>query len=225
MLKNVRVLGAVFVLGLAAACQPQQAEEVTVDTEAIRAAIESENNKWNQAWLAGDGAALAGLYTEDAILAMPNTPRVSGRDAIAAAYDATLSSVSPTTSEITLDHLDIAKSGEVAYAVGTYSGTSSLPDGTSVADTAGQHADSTRAPCERGPRLLVKAARDSPQGHSAMTAARNSAGRPRASKASIPSSVKVNLESGSPSCLSCRRTSAQRPSFAIASVRASRTSR
>ena len=134
MLKNVRVLGAVLVLGLAVACQAQQAEEATVDTEAIRAAIESANNEWNQAWLAGDGAALAGLYAEDAILAMPNAPRVGGRDAIAAAFTAVLTDLSPTTSEITLDHLDIAKSGEVAYAVGSYSGVSSTADGTSSED-------------------------------------------------------------------------------------------
>ena len=140
MLKNVKVLGAVFVFGLAAACQPETqqagvAAEYTVDAVAIRAAIESSNNEWNQAWLAGDGAALAGLYTEDAILAIPNEPRVGGRDAIAAAYTAVFTEVSPTTSDITIDHLDIAKSGEVAYVVGSFSGTMSTPDGTSFEDT------------------------------------------------------------------------------------------
>ncbi len=135
MLQNMKFLGAVAVLGLAAACQPQQAAMPAVDAAAVRTAIEGENVKWTQAYLAKDAAALAALYTEDAILAMPNTPRVIGREAIAAAYGAVLTQVSPVTNDVTIDRLEVAQSGDFAYVVGTYGGTWSMADGSSMADT------------------------------------------------------------------------------------------
>ena len=135
MLPNLKLVGSIVVLGLAAACQPQQAAMPTVDAAAVRTAIEGENAKWTQAYLAKDAAALAALYTDDAILAMPNAPRVTGREAIAAAYAAVFTQASPTTNDVTIDRLEVAQSGDFAYVVGTYGGTSTMADGSSMADT------------------------------------------------------------------------------------------
>jgi len=135
MFGRVRVMGPVMMLGLAMACQPQEAGLPTVDVAAVRTAIEGENAKWSQAYLAKDAAALAALYTEDAILAMPNAPRVNGREAIAAAYGAVFAQVSPTTNDVTVDRIEVAQSGDFAYVVGTYGGTSTMADGSSSADT------------------------------------------------------------------------------------------
>jgi len=135
MLPNLKLVGSIVVLGLAAACQPQQAGLPAVDAAAVRTAIEGENAKWTQAYLAKDAAALAGLYTEDAILAMPNAPRVVGREAIAAAYAAVFTQLSPATNDVTIDRLEVAQAGDFAYVVGTYGGTWTMADGGSMADT------------------------------------------------------------------------------------------
>lgn len=135
MLGRVRVLGSVLVLGLAAACQPQQASPPAVDAAAVRTAIEGANAKWSEAYLAKDAAALAALHTEDAILAPPNAERASGREAIAAAYAALFTEITPTANEVSVDRLEVAQSGDLAYQVGTYRGTTTLADGSSVSDT------------------------------------------------------------------------------------------
>ena len=140
------VLVAVFVLGFAAACQTQEAEQtgateeatVAVDTEAIWAGIDIANEKWIQAAEAADPAALASLYTEDAILAPPNAPRAVGRAAIEAAFAEVFTEVKFGEHDLTIDHLGIPESGELAYVVGSYSGPLIFADGTTV-DDAGKY--------------------------------------------------------------------------------------
>jgi uncharacterized protein (TIGR02246 family) len=142
MLKTMRVLVAVFVFGFVAACETQEAEQtgateeatVTVDTEAIRAGLEASNEKWGQAAEAADAAALASLYAEDAILAVPNEPRAVGRAAIEAAFAEMFTKVKFGETDITIDHLGIPESGEIAYVVGSFSGPLIFADGTTVDD-------------------------------------------------------------------------------------------
>ena len=142
MLKTMRVLVAVFVFGFVAACQTQEAEQtgatedatVAVNTEAIRAGIDAANEKWSQAAEAADAAALASLYAEDAILAPPNAPRAEGRAAIEAAFAEMFTQVKFGENDITIDHLGIPESGELAYVVGSYSGTMINTDDTTFED-------------------------------------------------------------------------------------------
>jgi uncharacterized protein (TIGR02246 family) len=142
MFKTMRVLVVVFVLGFAAACQTQEAEQtgateeatVAVDTEAIRAGIDIANEKWSQAAEAADATALASLYMEDAILAPPNAPRTVGRAAIEAAFVEMFTQVKFGDTDLTIDHLGIPESGELAYVVGSYSGPMIAADGTTFED-------------------------------------------------------------------------------------------
>jgi len=146
MFKTMRVLVAIFVLGFAAACQTQEAEQtgateevtVAVDAEAIRAGIEIANEKWSQAAEAADATALASLYMNDAILAAPNTPRAVGRAAIEAGFAEMFTQVKFGASDITIDHLGIPESGELAYVVGSYSGPMINADGSTF-DDAGKY--------------------------------------------------------------------------------------
>jgi uncharacterized protein (TIGR02246 family) len=52
------------------------------DTAADEAAIRAGTTAWADAYNAGDGAAMAAFYAEDAVLLPPNAPPVSGRAAI-----------------------------------------------------------------------------------------------------------------------------------------------
>src|SRR5689334_25398525 len=57
-----------------------------VDASAVRQAIDSNNARFDAAVLQGDTAALAGLYTDDAIFMSPNNPAARGHAANAQAF-------------------------------------------------------------------------------------------------------------------------------------------
>lgn len=52
------------------------------DTEADKAAVKAVSLAWKKAYNAGDAAAVAALYAEDAVLSAPGTPAVRGKVAI-----------------------------------------------------------------------------------------------------------------------------------------------
>ncbi len=142
MLGAKRILVAVLMLGFVAACQTQEAEQagateeatVTVDANAIRAEIEAANAKWSEAALAADPVALASLYAEDAILVMPGALPAEGRAAIEAAFAEMFTEVKFGASDIGIDDMGIAESGDVAYVVGPYASPMINADGTTFDD-------------------------------------------------------------------------------------------
>jgi len=88
---------------------------------ADEAAVRAVNLAWYKAYNAGDGAAVAALYADDAVTGPPNEPAVRGKAALlayftkdAAAFAATGSVDSDgSTSEVEI-------SGDLAWAWGTY---------------------------------------------------------------------------------------------------------
>ena len=54
----------------------------TTATAGEEAAIRAVNVAWNKAYNAGDGAAVAALYAEDAVLNAPGAPMVRGKASI-----------------------------------------------------------------------------------------------------------------------------------------------
>jgi uncharacterized protein (TIGR02246 family) len=74
-----------------------------------------------QAVRSEDWAALAALYTEDAVWMPPNQPIIRGRAAIQAWNEA-----SPTYTEFNLTVEEIDGRGDLAYVLGTYSSTIAL---------------------------------------------------------------------------------------------------
>lgn len=142
MQSAMKMLMVVFVLGFVAACQTQEAEQAgateeataTVDAGAIRAAIDAANEQWNQAAEAADPVALANLYAEDAILVPPGSPRAEGRAAIEAAYAGMFEQVKFGATDLSVDNIGIAESGDVAYVVGSYSSSMINADETTFDD-------------------------------------------------------------------------------------------
>ena len=76
---------------------------------------------YERGWKAGDGAALAQLFTEDGFVLSPGQPPVKGRVAIQKLYTGPGSSLS-------LRAFAYAINGDVAYIVGGYSSASGVPD-------------------------------------------------------------------------------------------------
>jgi uncharacterized protein (TIGR02246 family) len=122
-------------------CQQQPAEEAgtteetpAVDEAAVQQSIEDMAAAWESAALAGDAAALAALYAEDAVLQPPNAPKAEGRAAIQAAFTEMLAATPFTEADIVVVRSEVSASGDIAWAHGTYSDAITMPDGTPYED-------------------------------------------------------------------------------------------
>lgn len=84
----------------------------------LRAAIEAANARFTKAFERGDAGALAAMYTPDAIAFPPDSEMIRGNEAIGqfwkATHDHAIKSAVLTT-------LDVGRSGNLAYEVGTAS--------------------------------------------------------------------------------------------------------
>ncbi len=84
------------------------------DEGKARAAIERANAQFSAAYERGDAAAVAAMYTEDAIVFPPGGEMVKGRAAIERFWKDTMSTVKAAA----LTTLDVEVSGEMACEVG-----------------------------------------------------------------------------------------------------------
>lgn len=125
-----KILQPLFVLALglgASACQSQEADQqaaieepaAAVDTDAIRAGVEDAAQQWSAAAGAGDAEALTNLYAADATIYAPDTPPVTGRDAIHAFFTEMVSE-GPTPTTLTTNEVIIPESGEIAIELGSF---------------------------------------------------------------------------------------------------------
>lgn len=83
-----------------------------------QAAIEAANARFSEAFARGDASALAAMYTPDAIAFPPGSEMVRGNEAIASFWKA---SRDGGVRSATLTTIDVGRSGDVAYEVGTVS--------------------------------------------------------------------------------------------------------
>jgi uncharacterized protein (TIGR02246 family) len=89
------------------------------DTAAVRAAVNAASAKLNAAYLAGDAAAVAGLFTEDARAEYAGFPSAKGRAAIQSTYDTYFKSNKLTVAETTIMEVT-ALTPDLVTAGGTY---------------------------------------------------------------------------------------------------------
>lgn len=91
------------------------------DEAAIRAGAQA----WEAAWNAGDGAAIAAVYSEDATVMPPGSEPVEGRVAIQTFWQGAIDEIPGTTEELETAHVQVI--GDKAIEVGSYKNTG--PDG------------------------------------------------------------------------------------------------
>jgi uncharacterized protein (TIGR02246 family) len=108
-----------------ALCGCQQAPK-KVDTAGLAKQLKANEAKWNQAYAAHDATALAGAYANDAALANPGVPLITGIEAIrketaAFAADPNL------RVQFASDRIQVAASGDLAYTRGSYTMTITDP--------------------------------------------------------------------------------------------------
>lgn len=84
--------------------------------EDVRGAIEGGNRAFVAAFLNGDSAAIARLYTSDAQVIPPGSPVATGRPALAAFWQ---SSIDSGIKDIALETTEVESAGDWAYETGT----------------------------------------------------------------------------------------------------------
>jgi uncharacterized protein (TIGR02246 family) len=113
------VLGCVLSLGCNSA-------PVSDTRPADEAAIRAANVEWSKVTEAGDLDRIMTFYTDDAVALNPDGPMAFGRDAIRASYPPGFSA------NWQLTKVEVARSGEIAYTIGTSEVTMPGPSGTPI---------------------------------------------------------------------------------------------
>jgi len=110
------------------ACTQQPAEPP--DTRAAdEAAIRSAVKEWSAAAAAKDAARFASFYTEDGVIMLEDSPDIRGMAAIREGLAGMMQDPNFALS-FAADTVTVARAGDLAYEMGTFSMTMSGPDGT-----------------------------------------------------------------------------------------------
>jgi uncharacterized protein (TIGR02246 family) len=112
--------------------------ESKADTAAIERHIRDKEAKWMAAYNSHDAGALASNYAEDAVLANPDTPLVTGLDAIRK-ETAGFAADPNLKIDFSSDRVGVAASGDFAYSRGHYSMTYTDPDTNKAAESTGHY--------------------------------------------------------------------------------------
>jgi uncharacterized protein (TIGR02246 family) len=135
------LFAAVVAVILAVGCQQEPATETgttvetpPVDDAAARQSIDDFGAAWETAALTNDGAALAALYAEDAVVLAPGASLMSGRAEIESGFAEMMGATPFTAIEIVTDGVDVSASGDLAYGYGTFTSTNTV-DGQPFEDT------------------------------------------------------------------------------------------
>jgi uncharacterized protein (TIGR02246 family) len=130
--RHMALIGALALAGCAAeGPPPAEPPDTRADDEAaIRAAIED----WSASAQAKDAAKFASFYTEDGILMLEQMANLQGPTAIEEAHAAMMRDPSFDLS-FAADHVEVARSGDLAYETGSYTMTMSDPEGNPATHT------------------------------------------------------------------------------------------
>jgi len=111
---SVILATSLTLLVLAGACTQQTPDTRSADADAIR----EQDAQWSRTAGTGDLDATVSYYSDDASVLPPNAPLATDKAAIRTLWAAL---IAPTVSTSwTATKVDVARSGDVGYAVGTY---------------------------------------------------------------------------------------------------------
>ncbi len=122
-LKTILLLAFVPCVGLIA-CAEQAEQEgaamemAAMDMETLSAEMSRIEAAWKAGYEAGDAAAVAGLYTDDAVYLAPYMGVTRGRATLEAQLAESMGMMS--SRQITINRTDQGGSGDLSYGIGTY---------------------------------------------------------------------------------------------------------
>lgn len=112
------------------ACAAQPASESATFPEADANAIRTASQAFQTAVRDTAWSTWAGFYTNDAVLAPPNGPAISGPDALVA-----FARAFPPFRDFTLREVDMDGRGDLAYVYGKYSWVLTIPGQPAMPDS------------------------------------------------------------------------------------------
>jgi uncharacterized protein (TIGR02246 family) len=127
-----------FLVAAGCASQAKAPEAPPVDPAALKDAIQAREKEWSAAYLAGNGAAIADLYTEDAVSIQPAGESWSGRPAIAKAEQTQLDTIAVTAREDITEEV-IPAGTDHAIEVGHYSYQGTTKTGKKPVSSSGRY--------------------------------------------------------------------------------------
>jgi uncharacterized protein (TIGR02246 family) len=133
--QSMALLGAASVVMVLGGCQKQASG---ADAGAIKSAIQADEKKWNDQFKGKDTEGLVGHYADDAFFVGPGVKGTDGSTAIRKAYaDA---STDPNFSvSFASDKIDVAGSGDLAYARGHFTEQFTDPKTQKAMTTSGSY--------------------------------------------------------------------------------------
>ena len=135
-----RLTALVGALALAACVAEAPAPAAPPDNRAAdEAALRVALRQWSAAAQEKDAATFASFYTDDGILLLEGAPDAVGMAAIVQGTTAMMSDANFSLS-FAPDKVEVARSGDLAYDVGSYTLTMSDPEGNPVTQK-GQYVD------------------------------------------------------------------------------------
>lgn len=114
------LLGAAVVALALGGCSKSGASTGANNPDTIKQAIKADETKWNQQFKAKDTEGLADHYADDAYFVAPGVKPADGSTAIRQVY-ATASTDPAFQVSFASDKIDVAASGDLAYARGHFS--------------------------------------------------------------------------------------------------------
>ena len=124
---------------LVCACAPATPPaKASVDTAKIIDAIKTDEVHWNADWKSGDPAMIAAHYAPDAVVMFPGAPAAVGSAAIEASVKQAMGDPGFTLT-FASDKVDVAASGDLAAAHGTYKQTATDPKTKAVVSETGSY--------------------------------------------------------------------------------------
>ncbi|MEA3010829.1 MAG: hypothetical protein QOJ91_2521 [Sphingomonadales bacterium] len=138
-MRRSNILAAAAAVAGLSACQQSAANKAAKpDTAAIETQLRQAETRWNLAYADHDAATIAGAYADDAALANPGAPLVTGADAIRR-ETAAFAADPALKVQFASDRIQVAASGDLAYTRGHYSMTATDPATRKPAESRGSY--------------------------------------------------------------------------------------
>ena len=138
-MKFLAIAASLGAAALTCGCAPAAGPAKTgVDTAKIIDAIKTDEVHWNNDWKGGDSATIASHYASGATLMVPSLPPMLGAAAIRAGIAETLEDQAFALT-FASDKVDVAASGDLAAARGTYTQTATDPNTHTVVTQKGTY--------------------------------------------------------------------------------------
>jgi uncharacterized protein (TIGR02246 family) len=129
IMSKAALCGCLALLVLASGCNQQTVPDTRAADES---AVRDTDAQWAKTAGANDLDGTVSYYTDDASMLPPNAPIATGKAAIRAVWATMLTP--DTTVSWEVSKADVARSGELAYVMGTYQIAAKNPQGKSQED-------------------------------------------------------------------------------------------